>query len=72
MQIEMVDTIRGPIPRVALERREIVVQDDEDRRTVQINWHMADTGEIVRQDGHVHVKRPLIGIPAAGLASVGG
>lgn len=57
MQIEMVDTVRGPLPRVALDRREVVVQEDDDRRTVQINWHLIATDEIVRQDGHVEVKR---------------
>lgn len=57
MQIEMVDTIRGEIPRVALDRREIVVKDDDDSRTVQINWHLIETDEIVRQDGYVEVKR---------------
>lgn len=57
MQIEMVETILGPLPRVALDRREVVVADDDDRRAVQVNWHLIGTDEIVRQDGHVTVKR---------------
>ncbi len=73
MQIEMVETIRGPMPRVALDRREVVVADDEDRRTVQVNWHMIATDEIVRQDGHVEVKRWPEGMQLVpGLAAVGG
>ena len=72
MQIEMVDTIRGPLPRVALDRREVMVADDDDRRTVQVNWHMIETGEIVRQDGHVEVKRWPEGVNLlAGMATVG-
>jgi hypothetical protein len=55
--IEMVDTIRGPVPRVALTRTERVVQDNEDASTVQVDWRVIATGELVRQDGEVRVKR---------------
>lgn len=72
MQIEMVDTIRGPLPRVALDRREVVVSDDDDRRTVQVNWHLIGTDEIVRQDGHVQVKRWPEGFALPGGVAVGG
>ena len=72
MQIEMVETARGPLPRVALDRREVIVADDDDRRTVQVNWHLIETGEIVRQDGHVEVKRWPEGVNLlAGMATVG-
>jgi len=57
MQIEMVETTRGPLPRVALDRREVVVQDDDDATTVQVNWHLIATDEIVKQDGRVDYKR---------------
>ena len=72
MQIEMVDTVRGPLPRVALDRREVVVADDDDRRTVQVNWHLIETDEIVRQDGHVTVKRWPEGFALPGGMTVGG
>ena len=72
MQIEMVETILGPLPRVALDRREVVVSDDDDRRTVQVNWHMIGTDEIVRQDGHVQVKRWPEGFALPGGVAVGG
>ena len=73
MQIEMVETILGPLPRVALDRREVVVADDDDRRTVQVNWHLIETNEIVRQDGHVEVKRWPEGMQIIpGSATVGG
>lgn len=55
--IEMVDTTRGALPRVALDRREIVVEDNDDRETVQVNWHLIATDEIVKQDGLVRYKR---------------
>lgn len=57
MQIEMVATARGMLPVVALEKRERVVEDTDDRRTVQVDWHLIETGEIVRQDGRVDIKR---------------
>lgn len=73
MQIEMVETARGPLPRVALDRREVIVADDDDRRTVQVNWHLIATGEIVRQDGHVQIKRWPEGMAAlGGLLAAGG
>jgi hypothetical protein len=57
MQIEMVDTTLGPLPRVALTRTERVVEDNDDQRTIQVEWAMPETGEIVRRDGYVTVKR---------------
>lgn len=73
MQIEMVETILGPLPRVALDRRAVVVADDDDRRTVQVNWYLIETDKIVRQDGHVEVKRWPEGMQLVpGLAAVGG
>jgi hypothetical protein len=73
MQIEMVDTIRGPLPRVALTRTERVVDDNDDRRTIQVEWALIDGGEIVRRDGHVTVKRWPEGMNImAGLARAGG
>ena len=53
--IEMVDTIRGPLPRVALDVEHVVVAETDEQRTVQVNYRL--NGEIVRQDGHVTVKR---------------
>lgn len=53
--IEMVDTTRGPLPRVALDVQRVVVAENDDHRTVQINYLL--NGEIVRQDGVVDVKR---------------
>ncbi len=55
--IEMVNTIRGPLPRVALERREHVVEDNDDQRTVQVEWNVIGSTEVVRRDGHVTYKR---------------
>lgn len=55
--IEMVETIRGPLPRVALERREIVVEDTDDQRTIQVQWNVIGSNEIVKRDGHVTYKR---------------
>ena len=73
MQIEMVETARGPLPRVALDRREVIVADDDDRRTVQVNWHLIATDEIVRQDGHVQIKRWPEGMDGlAGVLAAGG
>ena len=72
MQIEMVETARGPLPRVALDRREVIVADDDDRRTVQVNWHLIETGEIVRQDGHVKIKRWPEGMNILGGALAAG
>ena len=67
----MVDTIRGPVPRVALDVERVVVADDDDRRTVQVNFRL--NGEIVRQDGHVEIKRWPEGMNLVpGMAAVGG
>ena len=73
MQIEMVDTIRGPLPRVALTRTERVVENDDDRCTIQIDWALIATGEVVRQDGEVRIKRwPEGMVLLGGVAAVGG
>lgn len=72
MQIEMVETILGPLPRVALDRRAVVVADDDDRRTMQVNWYLIETDKIVRQDGHVEVKRWPEGYAIPGGLLVGG
>jgi len=72
MQIEMVDTIRGPLPRVALDIVERVVSDTDLQTTVQVDYTLRTTGEIVRQDGRVDVKRwssdmaALAGVTEAG------
>ena len=55
MEIEMVDTIMGRVPLVALDVERVVVAENDDQRTVQITYR-AD-GAIVRQDGVVEVKR---------------
>ena len=41
-------------------------------RTVQVNWHLIETDEIVRQDGHVTVKRWPEGFALPGGMTVGG
>lgn len=69
MEIEMVDTIMGRVPLVALEVERTVVAENDDQRTVQITYR-AD-GAIVRQDGLVEVKRwpeglnLRLGVPSA-------
>lgn len=73
MQIEMVDTILGPTPRVALTRTERVVQDNDDASSIQVDWHLIATGALVRQDGEVQVKRWPEGMDLlAGFARAGG
>jgi hypothetical protein len=73
MQIEMVDTIRGLVPRVALDIVERVVSDTEWQQTIQVDYLMRTTGEIVRQDGHVQVKKwPSDMTAMAGITSPGG
>ena len=71
MEIEMVDTIMGRVPLVALDVERTVVAENDDHRTVQITYR-AD-GAIVRQDGVVEVKRWPEGINIlAGMATAGG
>lgn len=71
MEIEMVDTIMGRVPLVALDVERTVVAENDDQRTVQITYR-AD-GAIVRQDGVVEVKRWPEGMNVlAGLTAVGG
>jgi hypothetical protein len=56
MQIEMVETTRGPLPRVALEKREHIVKDDADATTVQVEWNVIGSAEVVKRDGYVTYK----------------
>lgn len=71
MEIEMVDTIMGRVPLVALDVERTVVAENDDQRTVQITYR-AD-GAIVRQDGVVEVKRWPEGMNLfAGSATAGG
>ena len=49
MEIEMVDTIMGRVPLVALDVERVVVAENDDQRTVQITYR-AD-GAIVRSTG---------------------
>ena len=72
MRSEMVDTIVGLVPRVSLDKRDIVVQDNDDLLTVQTEWVMVSTGEVVRRDGRVVMKRWPEGMGAiAGIMSPG-
>ena len=69
--IEMVDTILGPVPRVALDVERVVVGETEFHKTLQINYRLE--GQIVRQDGHVEVKKWPEGMNLlGGLATAGG
>ena len=71
MEIEMVDTIMGRVPLVALDVERVVVAENDDQRTVQITYR-AD-GAIVRQDGVVEVKRWPEGMNLfGGMATAGG
>lgn len=70
--IEMVNTILGPTPRVALDRVETVVEDSPASRCVQVQWALRTTGQVVRRDGYVDIRRPEAAAAQAGRATAGG
>jgi len=72
MQIEMVETAKGPLPAAALRVTDwYVVEDDDDRRVRRRDYFVLTTDEFVRNDLDMQMKRWAQPVNAA-VGQVGG